>query len=159
MGIQYWECECKRRSTWDCIKLRGEIGTSQTESRMNRESVEEREKCVWCCQQCLLVGSHFLHRPRAGLQAFRPSRNSPHNLPFIGGQSDAGSWPWLQCIDACVSVCCCELLSPQPFRWLPECLRLSLCVRCVTMAMSTPSVGFELWWAPVTYWPVRVYML
>lgn len=121
--------------------------------------VEERGVCVWCCQQCLPVGSHFLHRSRAGLQPFRPSRNSPHNLSFIGGQSDAGSWQWLRCTDACVSVCWRELLSPQPFRWLPECLWLSLCVCCVTTAMFTPPppnpVGRRLGWALVAYWPVR----
>lgn len=30
-----------------------------------------------------------------------------------------------------------ELLSPQPLRWLPECLWLSQCVCCITMATFT----------------------
>lgn len=84
------------------VKLRGEIETTQIESKMRRE------ECVWCCQQCLPVGSHFLHRPGAGLQPFRPSRNSPHNLPFIGGQSDGlgrGRGCGALC-RLCVSVCC-----------------------------------------------------
>lgn len=98
-----------------------------------------REECVWCCQQCLPVGSHFLLRPRAGLQPFRPSRNSPHNLPFIGGQSDAGSWLW--CTDACVSVCWRELLSSaiQMAAWMF--VAVSVCLLHY-QGNAYPSCGF-----------------
>lgn len=89
----------KQSSTWSHIKLGGLIESSHTEARWSKWVSMRREECVWCCQHCLPVGSHFLHRSRVGLQSFRPSRNSPHNLPFIEGQSDAGSW---HCTDACV---------------------------------------------------------
>lgn len=130
--IQYWECECKWRPTCGYIKPWGEIETSQIESKTKQVSEWRREECARRCQQCLPVGSHFLHRSRAGPQPLRPSRNSPHNLPFIGGQSDAGSRPWLQCTDACVSACWRELLSPPSHS--DGCLNVCGC-HCVFAAL------------------------
>lgn len=109
-----------------------------------------REECVWCCQQCLPVGSHFLHHPRAGLQPFsRPSRNSLHNLPFIGGQSDAGSW--LCCTDS--SVCLCVGVSCSPLSHSDVCLNVCGCL-CVFAALlwqhAPPPVGCG-WWPSLSH--------